>query len=98
MSNKVDTCSRYDWPYNLKGFGRKPKTVSILNLRYADLEVISGKTDYAIDVETLTNLRDAHHADWFIGIDRRRKKYPWALVTDEQMRALLKGALVFMLA
>ena len=79
-------------------FGRKPKTVSILNLWYEDLQVVSGKTDYAIDVETLTNLRDAHQADWFIGIDRRRKKYQWALVTDKQMRALLKGALVFMLA
>ena len=97
MSNKVAKQKRYN-PYNIKGIGRKPKTVSILNLWYEDLQVVSGKTDYAIDVETLTNLRDAHQADWFIGIDRRRKKYQWALVTDKQMRALLKGALVFMLA
>ena len=97
MSNKVTKQKRYN-PYNIKGLGRKPKTVSILNLWYEDLEVISGKTDYAIDVETLTNLRDAHQADWFIGIDRRRKKYQWALVTDKQMRALLKGALVFRFA
>ena len=95
MSNKVKGFVRK--PNNVKGIGRKPKTVSILNLWYEDLQVVSGKTDYAIDVETLTNLRDAHQADWFIGIDRRRKKYPWALVTDKQMRALLKGALVFML-
>ena len=96
MSNKVKGFVRK--PNNVKRFGRKPKTVSILNLWYEDLRVVSGKTDYAIDVETLTNLRDAHQADWFIGIDRRRKKYQWALVTDKQMRALLKGALVFMLA
>ena len=97
MSNKVTKQKRHN-PNNIKGLGRKPKTVSILNLWHEDLRVVSEKTGYAIDVETLTNLRDAHHADWFIGIDRRRKKYPWALVTDEQMRALLKGALVFMLA
>ena len=99
MSNKVAKQKRNPKKYSLtERFGRKPKTVSILNLWYEDLRVVSGKTDYAIDVETLTNLRDAHQADWFIGIDRRRKKYQWALVTDKQMRALLKGALVFMLA
>ena len=97
MSNKV-TKQKSDNPHNIESFGRKPKTVSVLNLWYEDLRVVSGKTDYAINVETLTNLRDAHQADWFIGIDRRRKKYQWALVTDKQMRALLKGALVFMLA
>ena len=95
MSNKVTKQKRYN-PYNIKGIGRKPKTVSILNLWYEDLQVVSGKTDYAIDVETLTNLRDAHQADWFIDVDRGRKNYQWALVTDKQMRALLKGALVFM--
>ena len=99
MSNKVAKQKRNPKKYSLtERFGRKPKTVSVLNLWYEDLQVVSGKTDYAIDVETLTNLRDAHQADWFIGIDRRRKKYQWALVTDKQMRALLKGALVFMLA
>ena len=98
MSNKVAKQKRNPKKYSLGRFGRKPKTVSILNLWYEDLQVVSGKTGYAIDVETLTNLRDAHQADWFIGIDRRRKKYQWALVTDKQMRALLKGALVFMLA
>ena len=36
--------------------------------------------------------------DWFIDIDRRRKNHLWALATDKQMRALLKGARVFMLA
>ena len=97
MSNKVTKQKRYN-PYNIKGIGRKPKKVSILDLWYEDLQVVSGKTGYAVDVETLTRLRDAHQADWFIGIDRRRKKYQWALVTDKQMRALLKGALVFMLA
>ena len=76
----------------------KPKTVSILNLWCDDLQVVSGKTGSAIDVETLIRLRDAHQADWFIDIDRRRKNHQWALVTDKQMRALLKGALVFMLA
>ena len=95
MPNKV-TKQKSDSPYNIKRFGRKPKTVSILNLWFEDLRVVSGKTGYALDVETLTRLRDAHQADWFIGIDRRRKKYQWALVTDKQMRALLKGALVFM--
>ena len=97
MSNKV-TKQKSDSPYSIKRFGRKPKTVSIHNLWCDDLQVVSGKTGSALDVETLTNLRDAHQADWFIGIDRRRKKYQWALVTDKQMRALLKGALVFMLA
>ena len=97
MSNEVAK-QKSDSPYNIESFGRKSKTVSVLNLWYEDLQVVSGKTDYAIDVETLTNLRDAHQADWFVGIDRRRKKYQWALVTDKQMRALLKGALVFMLA
>ena len=95
MSNKVTKQKRYN-PYNIKGIGRKPKKVSILNLWYEDLQVVSGKTDYAIDVETLTNLRDAHQADWFIDIDRRRKNHLWALATDKQMRALLRGALVFM--
>ena len=95
MSNKV-TKQKSDSPYSIKRFGRKPKTVTILNLWYEDLQVVSGKTDYAIDVETLTRLRDAHQADWFIDIDRRRKNHQWALVTDKQMRALLKGALVFM--
>ncbi len=75
---------------------RKPKTVSVLNLWYEDLQVVSGKTGNALDVETLTKLRDAHQADWFIDIDRRRKNHLWALATDKQMRALLKGALVFM--
>ena len=74
----------------------KPKTVSILNLWCVDLQVVSGKTGHALDVETLTRLRDAHQADWFIDIDRRRKNHRWALATDKQMRALLKGALVFM--
>ena len=74
----------------------KPKTVSILNLWCDDLQVVSGKTGSALDVETLTRLRDAHQADWFIDIDRRRKNHLWALATDKQMRALLKGALVFM--
>ena len=74
----------------------KPKTVSILNLWYDDLQVVSMKTGYALDVETLTRLRDANQADWFIDIDRRRKNHLWALATDKQMRALLKGALVFM--
>lgn len=97
MSNKV-TKQKSDSPYNIESFGRKPKTVSVLNLWYEDLQVVSGKTGYAVDVETLTRLRDAHQADWFIGIDRRRKKYQWALVTDKQMRALLNGALVFMFA
>ena len=97
MSNEVAK-QKSDSPYNIESFGRKSKTVSVLNLWYEDLQVVSGKTDYAIDVETLTNLRDAHQADWFIGIDRRRKKYQWALVTDKQMRALLNGALVFMFA
>lgn len=96
MSNKVAK-QKSDSPYSLtERFGRKPKTVSILNLWCDDLQVVSGKTDYAIDVETLTNLRDAHQADWFIDIDRRRKNHQWALVTDKQMRALLKGALGFM--
>ena len=95
MSNKVTKQKRYD-PYNIKGLGREPKTVSILNLWYEDLQVVSGKTGYALDVETLTRLRDAHRADWFIDIDRRRKNHLWALATDKQMRALLKGALVFM--
>ena len=99
MSNKVAKQKRNPKKYPLdEGVGRKPKAVSVLNLWYDDLEVVSGKTGYALDVETLTRLRDAHQADWFIGIDRRRKKYQWALVTDKQMRALLKGALVFMLA
>lgn len=75
---------------------RKSKTVSVLNLWYEDLQVVSGKTGNALDVETLTRLRDAHQADWFIDIDRRRKNHLWALATDKQMRALLKGALVFM--
>lgn len=97
MSNKVAK-QKSDSPYNIESFGRKSKTVSVLNLWYEDLQVVSGKTGYAVDVETLTRLRDAHQADWFIGIDRRRKKYQWALVTDKQMRALLNGALVFMLA
>lgn len=97
MPNKV-TKQKSDSPYNIESFGRKPKTVSVLNLWYEDLQVVSGKTGYAVDVETLTRLRDAHQADWFIGIDRRRKKYQWALVTDKQMRALLNGALVFMFA
>ena len=97
MSNKV-TKQKSDNPYNIKGIGRKPKTVSILNLRYDDLQVVSSKTGHALDVETLTRLRDANQADWFIDIDRRRKNHQWALVTDKQMRALLKGALVFMLA
>ena len=74
----------------------KPKTVSIHNLWCDDLQVVSGKTGSALDVETLTRLRDANQADWFIDIDRRRKNHQWALVTDRQMRALLKGALVFM--
>ena len=74
----------------------KPKTVSIHNLWCDDLQVVSGKTASAIDVETLTRLRDANQADWFIDIDRRRKNHLWALATDKQMRALLKGALVFM--
>lgn len=74
----------------------KPKTVSILNLWCDDLQVVSGKTGSALDVETLTRLRDANQADWFIDIDRRRKNHLWALATDKQMRALLKGALVFM--
>lgn len=97
MSNKVAK-QKSDSPYNIESFGRKSKTVSVLNLWYEDLQVVSGKTGYAVDVETLTRLRDAHQADWFIGIDRRRKKYQWALVTDKQMRALLNGALVFMFA
>lgn len=97
MSNKV-TKQKSDSPYNIESFGRKSKTVSVLNLWYEDLQVVSGKTGYAVDVETLTRLRDAHQADWFIGIDRRRKKYQWALVTDKQLRALLNGALVFMFA
>ena len=97
MSNKVAKQKRNPKKYPLdEGVGRKPKTVSVLNLWYDDLQVISGKTDYAIGVETLTDLRDAHQADWFIDIDRRRKNHQWALVTDKQMRALLKGALVFM--
>ena len=95
MSNKVTKQKRYN-PYNIKGIGRKPNKVSILNLWYEDLQVVSGKTGYALDVETLTRLRDAHQADWFIDIDRRRKNHLWALATDKQMRALLKGALVFM--
>ena len=95
MSNKVTKQKRYS-PYNIKRFGRKPKTVSVLNLWYEDLQVVSGKTGHALDVETLTKLRDAHQADWFIDIDRRRKNHLWALATDKQMRALLKGALVFM--
>lgn len=97
MSNKVAK-QKSDSPYNIESFGRKSKTVSVLNLWYEDLQVVSGKTGYAVDVETLTRLRDANQADWFIGIDRRRKKYQWALVTDKQMRALLNGALVFMFA
>ena len=97
MSNKV-TKQKSDSPYNIEGIGRKPKTVSILNLRYDDLQVVSSKTGLALDVETLTRLRDAHQADWFIDIDHRRKNHQWALATDKQMRALLKGALVFMLA
>ena len=95
MSNEVAK-QKSDSPYNIKGIGRKPKTVSVLNLWYEDLQVVSGKTGYALDVETLTKLRDAHQADWFIDIDRRRKNHLWALATDKQMRALLKGALVFM--
>lgn len=95
MSNKVAK-QKSDSPYNIESFGRKPKTVSVLNLWYEDLQVVSGKTGYALDVETLTKLRDAHQADWFIDIDRRRKNHLWALATDKQMRALLKGALVFM--
>ena len=95
MSNKVAK-QKSDSPYSLtERFGRKPKTVSILNLWYEDLQVVSWKTNYAIGVETLIRLRDAHQADWFIDIDRRRKNHQWALVTDKQMRALLKGALVF---
>ena len=74
----------------------KPKTVSILNLWCDDLQVVSEKTGHALDVETLTRLRDAGQADWFIDIDRRRKNHLWALATDKQMRALLKGAIVFM--
>ena len=97
MSNKVTKQKRYN-PYNIKGIGRKPKKVSILNLWYEDLQVVSGKTGHALDVETLTRLRVAHQADWFIDIDHRRKNHLWALATDKQMRALLKGALVFMLA
>ena len=97
MSNKVAK-QKSDRPYNIQRLGRKPKTVSVLNLWYEDLQYVSAKTDYAIDVETLTNLRDAHQADWFIDVDRGRKNYQWALVTDKQMHALLKGALVFMLA
>ena len=97
MSNKVTKQKRHN-PNDIKRLGRKPKTVDVLSLWHDDLQVISGKTDYRVDVETLTNLRDAHRADWFIDIDRRRKSHQWALVTDKQMRALLKGALVFMLA
>ena len=97
MSNKVAK-QKSESPYNIQRLRRKPKTVSILNLWYEDLRVVSAKTDYAINVETLTDLRNAHQADWFIGIDRGRKNHQWALVTDKQMRALLKGALVFMLA
>ena len=97
MSNKVAK-QKSDNPHNIESFGRKPKTVSVLNLWYEDLQVVSGKTGNALDVETLTKLRDAHQADWFIDIDRRRKNHQWALATDKQMRALLKGALVFMLA
>lgn len=96
MSNEVAK-QKSDSPYSLtERFGRKSKTVSVLNLWYEDLQVVSGKTGYALDVETLTKLRDAHQADWFIDIDRRRKNHLWALATDKQMRALLKGALVFM--
>ena len=95
MSNEVAK-QKSDRPCNIKRFGRKPKTVSVLNLWHEDLQVVSGKTGHALDVETLTKLRDAHQADWFIDIDRRRKNHLWALATDKQMRALLKGALVFM--
>ncbi len=95
MSNEVAK-QKSDSPYNIESFGRKSKTVSVLNLWYEDLQVVSGKTGHALDVETLTKLRDAHQADWFIDIDRRRKNHLWALATDKQMRALLKGALVFM--
>ena len=96
MSNKVAK-QNSDSPYSItERFGRKPKTVSIHNLWCDDLQVVSGKTGSALDVETLTRLRDAHQADWFIDIDRRRKNHLWALATDKQMRALLKGALVFM--
>ena len=95
MSNEVAK-QKSDSPYNIESIGRKSKTVSVLNLWYEDLQVVSGKTGYALDVETLTRLRDAHQADWFIDIDRRRKNHLWALATDKQMRALLKGALVFM--
>ena len=94
MSNKVAK-QKSDNPHNIKTNWIKPKSVSILNLWYEDLQVVSGKTGYALDVETLTRLRDANQADWFIDIDRRRKNHQWALVTDKQMRALLKGALVF---
>ena len=55
MSNKVAEQKRYN-PHNIESFGRKPKTVSVLNLWYEDLQVVSGKTDYAIDVETLIRL------------------------------------------
>ena len=96
MSNKVAK-QKSDRPYNIQRLGRKPKTVSVLNLWYEDLQVISAKTE-PLDFETLTTLRDTHQADWLIDIDRGRKNHQWALVTDKQMRALLKGALVFMLA
>ena len=98
MSDKGAEQTRHN-PHNIESIKTnwiKPKTVSVLNLWYEDLQVVSAKTDYAVDVETLIRLRDAHQADWFIDIDRRRKNHQWALVTDKQMRALLKGALVFM--
>ncbi len=74
MSNEVAK-QKSDSPYSIESFGRKSKTVSVLNLWYEDLQVVSGRTGYALDVETLTKLRDAHQADWFIDIDRRRKNH-----------------------
>ena len=53
MSNEVAK-QKSDSPYNIESFGRKSKTVSVLNLWYEDLQVVSGKIyEYDYDADEL---------------------------------------------